>query len=148
MNPRFLLLAAVSALLFASCAAPVTRRIEKNPQLYSALSDRHKAMVQRGQIEEGMTKEAVFLAWGKPERASKGTRNGKTVERWSYTAYNAVHTSSIGFGVGMGYGGFYGGPFYDTMFYREPVATYVPYEARWAEFVSGKVTAWSADRRP
>ncbi|MEY4484926.1 MAG: hypothetical protein RL693_2378, partial [Verrucomicrobiota bacterium] len=126
------------ALLLVSCTSPIVKRIEHNPQIYAALSDQHKSMVSRGEISEGMTKQAVFIAWGRPDRGSKGSQNGKAYERWSYSGYEAVQGTSMG--VGMGYWG-YG--YYEPGFYYAPTVTYLPYEARRVEFLNNKVTAWS-----
>jgi hypothetical protein len=139
---------ALVSLLLASCASPIVRRIENNPEIYAKLSDRHKALVQAGKVEEGMTKQAVFLSWGQPNRAAKGSKQGKTYERWSYTGYDAVPTPSIGFGYG--YGGYYGGrgrhSYADSMFYYEPSYQYVPYESARVEFLNSKVSEWSVAR--
>lgn len=129
------------ALLLASCTSPIVKRIEHNPEIYAALSEPHKAMVARGEISEGMTKQAVFIAWGRPDRGSKGSQNGKAYERWSYSGYEAIHGTSVGFGPsysGCGY--------YDTGFYYAPTVTYLPYEARRVEFLNSKVKAWSTAR--
>ncbi len=139
------LLAGAAALLMASCASPIAKRIERNPEIYNALSTRHKEMVVQGRIEEGMSKKAVFLAWGRPDRAARGTRNGKEYERWSYTGYDTAY-SSVGFGPGYwghGWGGCYP---YDGYFAYEPLVTYVPYEAARVEFLNGTVFAWQASR--
>jgi hypothetical protein len=143
------ILCSVAALLLVSCAAPIQRRIEKNPKIYSSLTDHQKSLVQHGEIEEGMTKEAVFLSWGSPDRVSSGSRQGKAYERWSYAGYNAVHRTQIGFGVGyagVGYSGYRGRHSYahaDPFLYTAPSIDYVPFEAAKAEFINGKVTAWS-----
>jgi hypothetical protein len=138
---------AASAFLLVNCTAPIQRRIEKNPQIFSALSESHKAKVQHGEVEEGMSTEAVFLAWGKPDRASKGTKLGKTYERWSYTGYDAVQSQSFGIGYGYGYsrphGRFERDTFYAPMIYPETTVDYVPFEAARVEFTGGKVSAWS-----
>jgi hypothetical protein len=140
-------LSAATLLLVASCTSPIVKRIERNPEIYNALSARHKALVQQGRVEEGMTKKAVFLSWGRPDRAAQGSRNGKAYEKWSYAGY--VPTYTTGFGYGPGFGGFYGGGcdgWFDSPFFYEPMTTYVPYEARRVEFLNGTVFAWSASR--
>jgi hypothetical protein len=145
------LLSAAALLLMASCTSPIVKRIERNPEIYNALSAHQKALVEQGRVEEGMTMKAVFLSWGRPDRASQGSRNGKAYEKWSYTGYAATYAP--GFGYGPAFGGFYGGgsgmygsPFcYDSFFY-EPMTTYVPYEARRVEFLNGTVFAWSRSR--
>ena len=150
MNARLNLPAALCACLLASCTAPVARRIEKNPALFNSLNDRQKALVQRGGIEEGMGKDAVWLAWGPANRIATGSREGRAFERWSYTGIDPVFGTPIGFGAGGGYwgsgpfvgSGYYGNPYY----FQQPNLVYVPYEARRVEFTGGKVTSWAAGR--
>src|SRR5262245_40933726 len=130
------LLAAATLLCLVSCTSPIVKRIERNPEIYSSLSTHHKEMVQHGAIEEGMTKKAVFLAWGKPDRAAQGSKNGRTYEKWSYAGYDPVYTT--GFGVNGGYwGGYNRYSYYDRGFLYEPMMTYVPYEASRVEFTDG-----------
>ena len=142
-----LALCAAALALLASCTSPVVRRIEHNPDLFKALSVRHQTMVQQGEIEEGMTKPAVFLAWGRPDRASKGSEDGRSLERWSYVGYSPEYVPGAGWGArpiyyrGRGCG--YGGWGYDTAVFYEPMGTYVPYEAGFVVFRDGKVKAWS-----
>jgi len=133
------------ALLMVSCTSPIVKRIERNPDIYAALSARHKDLVQQGRIEEGMTKKAVFLAWGRPDRAAKGSKSGREYEKWSYAGYEPTYTTGFGFGTSFGGHGHCGG-LYDSSFFYEPMMTYVPYEAAHAEFLNGIVTAWSASR--
>ncbi len=140
------LLATTAVLLLASCTSPIVKRIERNPEIYNKLSERQKALVSRGEIEEGMSKPAVFIAWGRPDRVFKGSRNGRTMEQWSYVAYDAVPTGypGIGFGYGIGYGGCHGrgGYYYDPFYYYQPMISYVPYEGAKVEFTNARVTAW------
>jgi hypothetical protein len=142
---QFLL--AATALLMASCTSAIVKRIERNPDIYNSLSPHQKALVQEGRIEEGMTKKAVFLAWGKPDRAAQGSRSGKAYEKWSYAGYDPVYTTSLSYRAG--YRGYHphgrGFHHYEPFFY-EPMMTYVPYEARRVEFLNGIVTAWSRSR--
>ncbi|OAI57003.1 hypothetical protein AYO49_00355 [Verrucomicrobiaceae bacterium SCGC AG-212-N21] len=144
MNPLRLLLAGV-ALLMVSCTSPIVKRIERNPDIYNALSTRHKELVAQGKVEEGMSKKAVFLAWGRPDRAAQGSKGGKAYERWSYAGYDPVY--SVGYGPGAWGGGWgYRSGYYYTPFYYEPMMTYVPYEAAKVEFLNGTVTAWAKSR--
>jgi hypothetical protein len=135
------LLAAAAALLLASCASPVAKRIERNPDIYNKLSERHKSLVAQGEIEEGMSKQAVFIAWGRPDRAFKGSKSGKPMEQWSYLAYDSVPGGF--WGAGYGYGGWYGpGHYYDPFFAYQPMISYVPYERAKVEFTNARVSAW------
>lgn len=145
MNPTAALLAVVASLLCASCTAPVVKRIERNPEIFNALSARHKDLVQQGRIEEGMTKKAVFLAWGRPDQVSQGSKSGKTYEKWGYAGYQPSYTTAMGFGYSSRF--YHGGcNVYDRAFFYEPMVTYLPYEAARVEFTGGIVTAWSASR--
>ncbi len=132
------LILCTTALLLASCAAPIARRIEKNPEIYNRLSESQKTLVQHGQIEEGMSKDAVWLSWGAPFRISNGSKLGKIYEQWSYAGYEPVYNTSIG----IGYSHRRGDPYY----YADPFVNYVPYEARRAEFLNDRVSAWTATR--
>ena len=136
------LLSAAAMLMLASCVSPIAKRIERNPDIYNNLSARHKTMVTQGQIEEGMSKQAVFIAWGRPDRAAKGSRSGRSFEQWSYVAYETVPAMSVG--PGFGYWGGYGAHrfSYDPVFFYEPAFTYLPYESARVEFSNAKVTAW------
>jgi hypothetical protein len=136
-------LLAAASLLLASCASPVAKRIERNPDIYNKLSERHRGLVSRGEIEEGMSKQAVFIAWGRPDRAFRGSRNGRAMEQWSYLAYDSVPGAWMG--PGWGYGGWYGrgyGYHYDPFFMYQPMVSYVPYERAKVEFTNSKVSAW------
>ncbi len=56
---------AVSALILASCSTTETR-ISGHPEIYQSLSPRDQALVSQGQIRDGMSPNAVYLAWGSP----------------------------------------------------------------------------------
>lgn len=130
--------------MLSSCVAPVQQRIQRNPQLYATLSEAEKQSVARGEIREGMSKDAVFFLWGKPNRISSGQREGKTFERWSYTDYQPYYRQSFygGFGFygGCGYGR---GPIIDPV----PMVDYVPTPGASVEFVNGRVSGFLVPRR-
>ncbi|HRQ91068.1 MAG TPA: hypothetical protein PLA50_19920 [Bacteroidia bacterium] len=145
-----LLALSLSAFLLASCATnPVEKRITKYPEMYGKLSQRHRELVQSGQIAEGMTTDAVFLAWGRPGRVMSGSRDGRGQERWAYFHNAPVQTVSFGvsnygyhpfyssFGFHPAYGYGYGpGWGYGTN------VDFVPYLDRTVEFSNGKVVSW------
>lgn len=152
-TPLFrVLLGLLTAALLCNCASSTPKtRVERNPQLFSQLSAKDRALVMSGVIREGMTHDAVFLAWGRPDRVTVGTDRGKERELWTYVGQQPIRTMnmSMGFGYGgFGYGGFgpygYGGfPYYGG----GPSVTYIPYTAGVAEFSGGRVTRWQASRR-
>ena len=153
------LLAVVVSLLMASCVSPVQRRMERNPELFAKLSAAHKVHVLEGRVVEGMTKDAVFFAWGKPQRVTVGKRNGVAMERWNYMGYEPVYRDELSFG----YGGFTGNYAlarqdhnqrymcdyrrYNMVEFRtSPTVDYVPYNAKMVEFVNGVVVAFVQPR--
>ena len=143
MKTSILFLLVATALL-SSCVNPIERRVSFYPGLYSHLTEAEKQSVHSGEVKEGMSKDAVYLAWGAPGRVAVGKREGKTYERWGYQEYRPVFTEGYGMGVGVGYWGrhrAYGG-FYDPYFYGAPAVAYVPTDGRYVEFVNGRVTAF------
>lgn len=72
-------------LLIAGCTtSTVESRRNERLAAYQALPAGQKAMVDQGQIQVGMNKDAVYIAWGPPaETTSAGDQNGAT-ETWLY----------------------------------------------------------------
>jgi hypothetical protein len=144
----------LAAALLTQCASSTPQtRIQQNPQLYSMLSTRDRQLVYSGVIREGMTRNAVFLAWGSPDSVSVGTNRGRELESWTYIGQRPVRTMNMSMGMGFGYGGFgYGGfgPYgYGGYPYMGggPSVTYIPYTAGVVEFSSGRVVRWAATSR-
>lgn len=154
-----LCLAVIAAISFVQCSSTPTTRIEKNPQMYAKLNAKDRHLVTHGLIHEGMTRDAVFLAWGRPDSVSVGVNRGRESESWTYEGQRPVRSMSMnmGFGFGgLGYGGFgpygYGGwgpygfggfPYYGG----GSAVTYIPYTAGVAEFVGGRVVSWKSIKR-
>ena len=91
MRRRFFLRAstlavATGTLILTSCSTPQTR-ISEHPDLYQSLSHRDQALVSQGQIRIGMSRTAVWLAWGSPDRKITGNMGGNPIETWVYTYY-------------------------------------------------------------
>ena len=77
---------AAGTLIFTGCAT-TEARISRHPEMYQRLSSRDQALVSQGQIRPGMTMDAVWLAWGKPDQkipADAGDGHGET---WVYLRY-------------------------------------------------------------
>ncbi|MBL9134190.1 MAG: hypothetical protein JNG86_23450 [Verrucomicrobiaceae bacterium] len=159
---RLLSLTALAAsLLLTSCASSTPQgRIERNPQLFNALGSKDRELVTRGVIREGMTRDAVFLAWGAPDQTTVGRKGGRDVEQWTYLGQRPVRTMSMSMGFGYGWGGCgpygYGGPWGGYGFggpwgWGGPGwgsnVMYVPYTAGVVGFRGGRVTDWQAARR-
>src|SRR5437763_14899049 len=77
---------AATALLFTSCGT-TGQRISQHPDIYQRLSPRDQALVSQGQIREGMTMDAVWLAWGKPDQKLADNMRDRPVETWAYLRY-------------------------------------------------------------
>jgi hypothetical protein len=139
MKTRFLAALAVS-LLLASCVSPIEGRITRNPELFARLTEAERQNVRIGVVKEGMSKDAVFLAWGRPARVAAGKRDGQTFERWSYLQYEPVYYSD--FNIGWGYGRCRHDPYYRV----GPSVEYVPVPGRAVEFSNGKVSGYLIPR--
>ncbi len=133
--------------LAAGCASSVERRIERNPQLFQQLYAQDQQLVREQKLREGMSREAVFLALGRPDRVSTGRKNGKNFERWIYVGQQAIMTQTLGMGWGGRWGGGWCAPYYDPFFMGGPMVTYVPYEAAAVDFVNGRAVGWESSPR-
>lgn len=149
-----LCLAVIVSTCFVQCASTPKTRIEKNPQMFAKLNARDRQIVSSGHIREGMTRDAVFLAWGRPDSVSIGTNRGRETEVWTFEGQRPIRSMSMnmgfgygGFGFGgwgpYGYGGLSGYPFMGT----GSTVTYIPYTAGVAEFAGGRVVSWKATAR-
>ena len=96
---------AAGALFFGGCATP-EKRISQNPDLYHSLPVRQQQLVAQGQIAPGMSRNAVWLAWGGPEQKVNGYARGNSTETWVY-----LTTTTYPYGYGWGGPGYgWGGP--------------------------------------
>jgi hypothetical protein len=168
--PRAVLVClAASALILTSCET-TQDRISKNPEIYQRLSTRDQALVTQGQIRPGMSRNAVWLAWGSPDRKIVGNMAGRSTETWIYIyyatnpyypyygpwgpwAYNnfgptysfAYTTVGASAGTWHHHGGrdfvFFGAPFYDP-FYWSYIPPSIPYPGKVATFANGRVVSF------
>lgn len=149
-HASLLLLLVLPALILGACATnPAEQRVKRYPELFGKLPRRERDLVLRGEVAEGMSQDAVYLAWGRPGRVMAGSRGGRSNERWAYFRAAPAGASSLGYGAygphpfhaaygvhpafGYGYGPGWG------------FATgidYVPYLDRTVEFSNGRVVAW------
>ena len=134
---------------------PAERRVEKNPALFDRLNEMERAAVLRGEVKEGMSRDAVYLAWGSPGRVVSGSREGKEQEKWAYFVAAPVQTTSLSYGAHpahpfyssygthpqYGYGNSHGpGWGVDTG------VDYLPQIGSSVEFIDGRVIAWEKNR--
>lgn len=94
---------ALIGLLLSSCSSvnPQTR-IDKNPSIYEGLPTKHKELVKQRQLSEGMSKNAVFLAWGKADRETESFVDGKNSSTWYYTTLTPSYRQHISGGIILG----------------------------------------------
>lgn len=136
-----LLALSAAALFLESCqtATPMTR-IDQNPVMFRQLPPAQQLLVQQGRIYEGMTKDAVYLAWGNPNTPPvTGQQDGVAYEKWVYNVYQPVMVDSFSMGTGCWNGPHWcGGMGTSTAF--------VPKEAAWVMFQNNVVTSWESSR--
>ncbi|MEM7698478.1 MAG: hypothetical protein AAF236_08760 [Verrucomicrobiota bacterium] len=139
----------LAATFLGACATSQERRIERDPAQFSKLSSRHQALVRNGEVREGMSREAVYFAWGRPDIVRTGSRSGKKSESWAYTRLRPTRSFSSSYRY-AGYSGFY------SRFGVHPYSGYcvgpgwnfgggVDYTteiARTVQFSNGRVVAW------
>lgn len=139
---RLAICASLAVVLSCCVSSTPADRITENPLLYNILPAEQQLMVQQGKICNGMTPDAVFLAWGQPNTPPvEGESNGHKIVRWVYRDYEAVPVMTGGFGYGYGPFGCYGSC------YPQMDTAYLPYDAAFVEFTDGKVTSWQRRQR-
>ena len=153
---------ASSALILTGCSTTETR-ISKHPEIYQTLSRNDQALVSQGQIRAGMWQNAVWLAWGSPDRKIVGNMRGRPSETWIYVNYITApygygypygpYRYGYGFGfMSLGFVGsrhhhggrsfvFFGDPFFDP-FYYSYIPPSIPYPTRTVTFGNGRVVSF------
>ena len=126
---------AMGALILTSCSTPQTR-ISERPDLYQSLSHRDQALVNQGQIQIGMSRPAVWLAWGSPDRRIIGNMGGGTTETWVYTYY-----ASYPYYPYEPLDEYFGAPLYDPFCYSWFPPS-IPYPGKLVTFAHGRVAAF------
>ena len=124
------------ALILAGCSTPQTR-ISEHPDLYQSLSHRDQSLVGQGQVRIGMSRTAVWLAWGSPDQKVVGNMGGGPTETWAYIYY-VTYPYYPGYGP---WGPYLGGPLYDPFYYSDIPPT-IPYPGKIVTFASGRVVAF------
>ena len=133
---RALALAGVTAtLILTSCSKPETR-ISEHPDLYQSLSPRDQALVSQGQIRIGMSRTAVWLAWGSPDRKIIGNMGGGVTETWVYIYY-----ASCPYYPFAPLDEYFGAPLYDPFCYSW-FPPNIPYPGKLVTFAHGKAVSF------
>ncbi|MGL5017612.1 MAG: hypothetical protein ACRDBP_05730 [Luteolibacter sp.] len=135
------------SILLAACAPSTPQaRIAAHPEKFASLGTQEQSLVTQGQIAPGMSTDAVWLAWGSPDRRFDGSRDSRMTERWDYATTVPVHTPMFMNGAwGSGCGRF--GPhgrrsFYGGGFGFGPDITYIPQRVASVWFVDRRVDSW------
>jgi hypothetical protein len=127
---------ATGALILAGCSTPQTR-ISERPELYQSLSRRDQVLVSQGQIRIGMSRAAVWLAWGSPDRKIVGKTRAGSNEAWLYIFY-ATYPYYPYYGPWDEY---FGAPLlYDPFYLDFPPS--IPYPGRVVTFANGRVASF------
>lgn len=155
-----LLACAVSVSFFLAGCTTIETRIAERQEAFRSMSPNDQALVQQGKIREGMSQDAVYIAWGPPSQRVPGRYRGSNVDTWVYDATAAgdypgpfYYGYPYGYGIGAGYFGYGGGfrhrfhrgglfydPFFDPYFYSH--ANIVRYPERTVSFQNGRVIGW------
>ena len=130
---------AAGALLLTSCST-IESRISENPEIYRNLSSRDQALVNQGEIRYGMSRNAVWLAWGSPDFKVIGNMRGHSTETWIYVHYATYPYYPYYSPYGPGFG-FFGDPFYDP-FYYALIPPSIPYPYKTVTFSNGRVVSF------
>ena len=115
---------AVGTVIWTGCATTQTR-ISQHPEMYQRLSPRDQALVSQGQIRQGMTMDAVWLAWGKPDQTIPDNVGDRPTESWIYLRYETPPS--------------YGGPYYYGPFDWSYIPPKFIYASKGVTFSNGRV---------
>jgi outer membrane protein assembly factor BamE (lipoprotein component of BamABCDE complex) len=126
---------ATGALILAGCSTPQTR-ISERPELYQSLSHRDQVLVSQGQIRIGMSRAAVWLAWGSPDRKIVGNMGGGPTETWVYVYYATYPYYPF-----EPLDEYFGAPLYDPFCYSWFPPS-IPYPGKVVTFAHGRVASF------
>ncbi len=146
---KHLALALLAAAVIPSCAPSTPQaRIEKAPEKFAALPARDQELVRQGEIANGMSPDAVELAWGRPDRVLEGSAQRKPMDRWDYLGSRPVAVAPLFGGYGYGYGYGYGP--YQNYGWSGPAfgadIAYIPYLSASVRFIDRRVDSWERVR--
>jgi hypothetical protein len=127
---------ATAALILTSCSTAQTR-ISEHPDLYQSLSHRDQALVSQGQIRIGMSRTAVWLAWGTSDRKVLGNMGGGPTETWIYTYYATYPYYPYYNPLDI----YFGAPLYDPFCYSWFPQS-IPYPGKVVTFANGRVASF------
>ncbi len=77
------LTAAAVLVLAAGCETPTTRA-RLHPGAFAKLSAADQRLVLAGKVRDGLTADAVYIAWGEPDEKRATTGGKEPAESWLY----------------------------------------------------------------
>jgi hypothetical protein len=109
-------LLALASLVLSGCArSTIESRKQERYAAYSALNPNFRTKVDQGQIDIGMPKDAVYIAWGKPSQTitAQGPEGSKVTWVYMGTRLESYHywTQGPSYGYYRKGHGYYGGPY-------------------------------------
>jgi hypothetical protein len=122
-------------LVLTSCSTPQTR-ISDHPDLYQSLSHRDQALVSQGQIRIGMSRTALWLAWGTTDQKIIGNMGGGPTETWVYVYYATYPYYPF-----EPLDEYFGAPLFDPFCYSWFPPS-IPYPGKLVTFARGKVVSY------
>lgn len=138
-----LLLLAVSFL--CGCASTIEDRKKERFAAYTQLPGDTQSLVDHGQIKVGMPKDAVYIAWGKPDQTIQSESEQGHNEVWLYygSSLRPYHYWNYGYGWGPFYPYYYSPlPYMETDYYP------VYYVSAEVNFQNDRVVHWRSLPRP
>ncbi len=126
-------------LILAGCST-VESRIKERPEAYNNLPEKQKELVLRGEVTEGMSTGAAYLAWGSPDTVVRGSDHGRSTEEWIYEATRTQVVSDYRPApyIYGSHGVLYRG--WDYVF--DPIVISQSYPYKSVLFEKGKAVAW------
>jgi hypothetical protein len=135
----FTVLAVIFGLSSCSVTDSPAARAARTPELTASLTPAHREAALAGRLVEGMSPDAVMLAWGRPDRVTSGRADGVPFETWRYTTLRAIHRdywSHPRYGYHRGHYHMMGPRIIDT------TPDYVPEVNAVVHFRRGRVAGW------
>jgi len=129
------------------CASTIEDRRKERLTAYSALPAETQSLVDTGRIKVGMPKDAVYIAWGKPDQVIQSESEQGQSETWIY--HGSVLRPYYYWDYGPYYGwGPYRGYYYSVLPYLETDWYPQYYVSAEVHFENGVVKHWRSLPRP
>jgi hypothetical protein len=75
----------LAGLLVGGCASSTIKsREQERYAAYEALDPETRTLVEKGHIKPGLSMDAVYIAWGKPDRVTEGDYGTGPAITWAY----------------------------------------------------------------